>query len=123
MVLHQNWSWEKRQFHGVDAVAEDYEAKDISMVAGREVRVWTKLIPVGEDTGQSRHYPAADQTLPAASGSRLVPSGWSHEHCELCHAHIDAGDFGYCDPRERWMCEKCYERYVMQHDLAFVDEL
>ena len=123
MVLDGNWGWEKREFQGADAVAEDYEAKDVSIVAGREVKVWTKLEPAEGRGGQSRHYPAPDQTLPPVSGSRLVPAGWGHEHCELCNAHIDAGDFGYCDPGERWMCEKCYERYVMQRDLAFVDEL
>jgi hypothetical protein len=123
MVLDPNWGWERKQFQGTDAVAEDYEAKDVSIVGGREVRVWTKLEPTGESTGQSRHYPAPDQTLPVRSGTRLVPAGWGHEHCELCNAHIDAGMFGYCDPGERWMCEKCYQRYVTPHDLAFVDEL
>src|SRR5260221_2148128 len=62
MVLDPNWGWEKKQFRGVDAVAEDYEGKDISIVAGREVKVWTKLAPVGGAGGQSRHYPALDQT-------------------------------------------------------------
>jgi hypothetical protein len=123
MVLDPNWGWEKKQLQGIDAVAEDYESKDVSIVGGREVRVWTKLEPTGASSGQSRHYPATDQTLPVRSGTRLVPSGWGHEHCELCNAHIDAGTFGYCDPGQRWMCEKCYERYVMRRDLAFVDEL
>jgi hypothetical protein len=123
MVLDPNWGWKKRQFQGVDAVAEDFESKDVSIVGGREVRVWTKLEPAGVSGGQSRHYPSADQTLPVRPGTRLVPSGWGHEHCELCNAHIDAGIFGYCDPRDRWMCVKCHERYVMRRDLAFVDEL
>jgi len=123
MVLDPNWGWEKRQFQGIDAVAEDYESKDVSIVGGREVRVWTKLEPTGVSGGQRRHYPATDQTLPVRSGARMVPSGWGHEHCELCRAHIDAGTFGYCDLGERWMCVQCYERYVMRRDLAFVDEL
>ena len=122
MVLDPRWGWEKRQFHGLDAVAEDYEAKDVSIVEGREVKVWTKLEPVDKN-GLSRHYPASNQTLPPKSEQRKVPGGWGHEHCDLCKAHIEAGDFGYCDPGGRWMCEKCYERYVMQRDLAFVDEL
>ncbi len=123
MVSDPAWGWERKQFRGTDAVAEDYEAKDVSIVEGREVRVWTKLEPTGANRGQSRHYPATDQTLPVRSGTRLVSEGWGHEHCELCHDHIDAGMFGYCDPGNRWMCEKCYERYVTHHDLAFVDEL
>jgi hypothetical protein len=123
MVLDPNWGWERKQFHAVDAVAQEYESKEISIVEGREVKVWTKLEPAEGQTGQSRHYPETDQTLPLSSSARLVPSGWDHEHCELCKAHIDAGTFGYCDPRERWMCVTCYERYVMRRDLAFVDEL
>lgn len=123
MVLDTSWGWERRQFQGTDAVAEDYEAKDVFIVEGREVRVWTKLEPAGESRGQSRHYPAPDQTLPVRSGTRLVLGAWGHEHCELCDEHIDAGMFGYCDPGEHWMCEKCYERYVTRRDLAFVDEL
>jgi hypothetical protein len=123
MVLDPNWGWQKEKFKGTDAVAEDYESKDVSIVGGREIKVWTKLEPTGVSRGQSRHYPATDQTLPVQTGTRLVPSGWGHEHCELCKEHIDAGMFGYCDPGRRWMCERCYERYVMQRDLAFVDEL
>ena len=123
MVLDPRWTWERKQLRGTDAVAEDYESKDVAIVEGREVRVWTKMEPVEGRGGQSRHYPTADQTLPIRPGTRLVPSGWGHEHCELCHAHIDVGQFGYCDPEARWMCEKCHGRYVVGHDLAFVDEL
>jgi hypothetical protein len=43
--------------------------------------------------------------------------------CEAANARIDAGMFGYCDARQQWMCENCYERYVARRDLAFVDEL
>jgi len=121
MVLDPDWGWHKKRFLGLDAIAEDYQSKDTSIVGGREVKVWTKLSPVRKD--QSRHYPATDQTSTLASGARLVPLGWDHEHCELCSAHIDIGMFGYCDPEDRWMCENCYARYVLSRDLAFVDEL
>ncbi|HYM76702.1 MAG TPA: hypothetical protein VE377_12050 [Candidatus Dormibacteraeota bacterium] len=123
MVRDPSWGWEKKEFRGIDAVAEDYESKDVSIVEGREVRVWTKLAPAEGSEGQGRHHPAKDQTLPPLRETRLVPSGWDHEHCELCKAHIDAGTFGYCDPGERWMCKKCFERYIIPRDLAFVDEL
>jgi len=123
MVLDPNWGWVKKQFQGADAVAEDYEAKDTSIVEGREVKVWTKLEPLHGRGGQSRHYPAGNQTVPLDPESRVIPSGWDHEHCDLCKAHINVGEFGYCDPGERWMCEKCYEQYVKPRDLAFIDEL
>jgi hypothetical protein len=123
MVLDTAWGWEKKLLQGVDAIAEDYDAKDISIVRGREVRVWTKLEPAEGVMGVSRHYPAEDQTLPPSSERRLVAGGWGHEHCELCRTHVDARGIGYCDPGGRWMCQKCYERYVLQRDLSFVDDL
>jgi hypothetical protein len=123
MVLDPAWGWTRKQFQGTDAVAEDYDAGETSFVGGREVRVWTKLESIGGRGEQSRHYPANDQTLPPSSERRVVPAGWGHEHCDLCKSHVESGETGYCDPSGRWMCEKCYERYVVQRDLAFVDEL
>jgi hypothetical protein len=123
MVLDPRWVWERKVLPSTDAVAEDYESKDVSIVDGREVSVWTKLEPVEGRGDQNRHYPATDQTLPPRHGTYLVAAGWDHEHCELCHSHLDAGHFGYRDLGEHWTCEKCCGRYVATHDLAFVDEL
>jgi hypothetical protein len=123
MVLDPNWGWEKQQFIGIDAVAQDYEATEISIVGDREVKIWTKLEPIEGGNGTSRHYPASNQTSPPDATPRLVPNGWGHEHCDLCKSHIDSGEFGYRDPDNRWMCVKCFDRYVVPRDLAFVDEL
>lgn len=123
MVLDPNWGWERTQLRGADAIAEDYEAKDVSIVGGREIKVWTKLEPVDAMSGESRHYPAADQTAPVNLGSRLIRGGWGHEHCQLCNERIEGREFGYRDPEDRWMCVDCHLRYVIPHDLAFVDEL
>jgi hypothetical protein len=123
MVLDPDWGWARKQFQGADAVAQDYDAGETSVVEGRDVRVWTKLELVEGRDSASRHYPALDQSLPPSSDQRLVAGGWGHEHCDLCFMHIDAVQFGYCDPGGRWMCERCYEKYVTQRDLAFVDEL
>lgn len=123
MVLDPDWHWEKKKFLGMDAIAEEFESKDTSIIAGREVKFWTKLSPANIEGGQSRQYPATDQTLSAESNVRLIPSGWDHEHCELCNSRLDIGMFGYCDPDGRWVCENCYSRYVLRRDLAFVDEL
>jgi hypothetical protein len=123
MVLDPDWGWEKKQFLGADAVAQDFESKDVSIIEGREVKLWTKLTRADVQRGLSRHYPSEDQTSTLSGGTRLIPSGWDHEHCELCNSHIDVGMFGYCDPDERWMCETCYARYVIRRDLAFVGEI
>jgi hypothetical protein len=123
MVLDPEWPWEKKQFLGMDALAEDFESRDTSVIDGREVKFWTKLSPANAERGQSRHYPASEQTSTPGRNVRLIPSGWDHEHCELCNSHIDIGMFGYCDPDGRWMCENCYSRYVLRRDLSFVGEL
>src|SRR5258708_7311491 len=46
MVLDPDWHWEKKKFLGMDAIAEKFESNDISIIDGREVKVWTKLSPV-----------------------------------------------------------------------------
>lgn len=51
---------------------------------------------------------------------KYIATGWGHEYCDLCHRHINGGEYGYCDPNEKWMCTKCYKQYVAPHDLAFV---
>lgn len=112
MVHDPKWGWERRRFQAGDAIAEDYESEEVTIVNGREVKKWTKLEPAGESGGQ-----------PVGPGTRLVPGGWDHEHCELCNEHIESGEIGYCDTEGRWICHNCYERYVARHDLAFVDEL
>jgi hypothetical protein len=123
MVLDPNWGWERKQFYGADAVAEDYDAGEIARVGDCDIRVWTKQELIGERAGASRHYPADDQSLSPNSEPRLVPGGWVHEHCDLCRDHIEVDEFGHCDQNGRWICEKCYEGYVVPHNLAFVDEL
>jgi len=123
MVLDPNWGWTRTRVEAADAVAQDYEAPEVSIVSGREVTIWTKLDRADRTGGQSRHYPADDQNAPPNPKPRLIPGGWGHEHCELCSGHIDCGEFGYRDPRQRWMCDGCNQRYVVPRDLSFVDEL
>ena len=123
MVLDPSWGWELLQFQTVDAVAEGYEAPDVSIVDGREVRKWTKLERADKRGHTSRHYPAQEQSSSADSTPQFVSGGWDHEHCDLCKAHINPGNYGYRDPDDRWMCESCYEKYVKPRDLSFVDEL
>jgi hypothetical protein len=79
---------------------------------------------LGEDSGLSRYYPV----FPSGESSlRIGPDGtikggWTHSRCELCNQHIDAGNCGYVDPSEHWVCESCYEKYVQAHNLAFMFE-
>jgi hypothetical protein len=123
MILDPNWGWKRTRLEGIDAIAEDYESHEVSIVDGREVKIWTKLVPTDKIGGLSRYYPSSDQDAPLNTKPRIIPGGWGHEHCDFCKNPIDAGEFGYRDPGEHWMCEKCYERYVVPRDLSFVDEL
>jgi hypothetical protein len=73
MVLDPRWTWERKQLRGTDAVAEDYESKDVAIVEGREVRVWTKMEPV---EGRGGRVDTTQQP------TKLCPSapvlGWFH---------------------------------------------
>ena len=123
MVLDPSWGWEKKLFHATDAVAEQIQAGDASVENGGEIKTWTTLERAEDRPDVIHLYPVNEDGSPSSSGPRLIPGGWDHEHCEFCNAHVDPGMFGYCDAMERWMCVACYERYVEQRDLAFVDEL
>lgn len=123
MVLDEEWGWQRVLFQAVDAIAETHHANDVSIVDGREVKTWTKLSRADNHGHTERYAPAQDDASDSSSAQKLVPGGWDHEHCELCRGHIDHGDFGYRDNDERWICERCYDRYVKSHDLSFVDDL
>jgi hypothetical protein len=49
-------------------------------------------------------------------GGVVIPGGWDHEHCELCHETISAAEghphYGFTDGKE-WVCEVCYEKYIL----------
>jgi hypothetical protein len=120
MVLDPQWGWQRVRFEASDALAENSESESISIVDGREVKAWTKVERADKKGHTTRYYPVSGGT---ESGSRFVPTGWDHEHCELCRTHINPGDFGYRGPDDRWMCETCYIKYVEPRDLSFVDEL
>jgi len=58
--------------------------------------------------------------LPPIDSDGLIKGGWSHAHCELCNKHIEAETYGYADPGEHWVCEECHAKYVVNHDLSFI---
>jgi hypothetical protein len=66
MVLDPDWGWEKKRFLGADAVAEDFEAKDASIIEGCEVKLGTKL------TQRLRDCPMKEVEIKAASSEELV---------------------------------------------------
>ena len=52
----------------------------------------------------------------------VVKGGWDHEHCEICLERIseDENPFGYVDQNDKWICETCYEKYVVPGSLGFI---
>jgi hypothetical protein len=102
MILNEDSRWEKIGFHAVDAISESFTSDD-----GRHYHKLSKAQP-GKD---------------APADAQVVASGWDHEHCELCNAHIDPGDNAYKNTDGLWVCLRCFENYVNPKNLSFVDEL
>lgn len=61
----------------------------------------------------------------APRGEEVVAGGWDHEHCEICQKKIGCGgdSFGYLNPPDAWVCEKCYTSFVASRSLAFIGDL
>lgn len=102
MILDDGLGWEKIGFHAVDAISESFTADD-----GRRYHKLSKM--------------QSDKDVPAEA--QVVISGWDHEHCELCNAHIDPGDYAYTNTDCLWVCVSCFKNYVRPKNLSFVDEL
>lgn len=122
MIALPTWRWTKSLFHASDAIAEIVKGTDVSVVDNEEIKDWVKIAEKGKDKGFSRYYPVfpSGKSSMQIEADGTIKNGWNHEHCELCHAHVDSGHYGYVDPSEHWVCEECYERYVSEYDLSFM---
>jgi len=81
--------WTRVAFHPTDAVEVTSIAGD-----GKQIRGIRKLHP---------HEQPSDD-------SRVLKNGWDHEHCEICNAHIDPGDYAYANPEDHWVCLNCFQK-------------
>jgi len=124
MVALPTWRWTKSLFHASDAIGEIVKGSDVSIVDNEEVTNWIKIREKGKDTGLSRYYPVfpSGKSTLQIEADGTVKNGWNHVHCELCHAHVNSGKYGYADASEHWVCEECYRKYVAEHDLSFIFE-
>lgn len=124
MVVAPGWTWSRVLFQAVDVMSRIVRKDEMSIVDGQEVREWIEIKKPGGKTGLSRYYPVFPDgriTLPPAEPDGVIRGGWDHEHCELCAAHIDTGNYGYIDLSGHWICEVCHGKYVVNHDLSFID--
>lgn len=64
---------------------------------------------------------AADVSAADGRPEQIVAGSWDHEHCKICWAHIDPGQVGYADDEDHWLCESCYQQFVVPHDLSFME--
>jgi hypothetical protein len=116
MVTESQWKWKEVTFEPSDAIAE-------RVPTDGSTEGWIKTSKKVSPDGKERVYPVnsqGDSILPKATPECIVPAGWDHEHCELCNGHIDAGDVGYIDLGEHWVCKVCYTKYVLTNDLSFL---
>ncbi|HEV2296946.1 MAG TPA: hypothetical protein VGR72_00330 [Candidatus Acidoferrales bacterium] len=96
MVLDENHGWRRLTFDAQDALMSRYEG-------GRMLRKASDV--------------SADENTPG----QIIPGGWDHEHCKLCWKHIDPQQIAYVDTDRNWLCEACYEDYIVRHDLSFIE--
>ena len=123
MVAEPSWKWNRTLFHAMDAISRVVEGNGVSVVDGEEVTKWIEIKKDTKDSGSSRYYPvfpSGKTTLPPIGLDGIIKGGWDHAHCELCDSHIDAEHYGYLDLGEHWVCEGCYSKYVVNHDLSFI---
>ena len=124
MVVEPAWIWNEVVFQPTAATARRFRAEEVDIVDGQEVKEWIEIKSASGDSGRSRIcpvFPDGRTNLPEIGPDGLISGGWDHEHCTLCRTHIEPGHTGYVDRSEHWVCEKCYRKYVLNHDLSFLD--
>jgi hypothetical protein len=54
-----------------------------------------------------------------------IKNGWTHEHCLICMQTISTDEpenkFGYKDQDDVWICQSCYEKFVLPKSLEFIN--
>src|SRR5208282_6829471 len=116
MVTEPQWKWKEVTFQPSAVIAERAPADGTTVGGdGRPIKGWIKFSKKVSPEGKERIYPVnsqGDSIPPKTNPEWIVPRGWDHEHCELCNGHIDAGDVGYTDLSEHWVCKVCFTKYV-----------
>jgi len=119
--------WRHVEFLPSDAEARPFEGNGKSLDGPPEAGRFIQIRKAGTQSGRSRFVPEPPGGFPANSPFHGYPSivkgGWDHEHCEYCHEHIDPQDMAHVNRDDDWVCEGCFNKYVLTHDLSFIDEL
>ena len=120
MVTEPSWGWIRILRERSDVIAEVFESETSQTIQEQEVKTWIRVKETGKRHGRERICPVFSGDLQAQIDA-VTATGWDHEHCELCSTEIRAGDHGFVDADEHWVCESCYVKYVATHDLSFLD--
>ncbi len=56
------------------------------------------------------------------SEATRIEGAWDHEHCAICNQCICLlhGAWGYSSSPNAWVCESCFDRFVVTRSLAFL---
>jgi hypothetical protein len=118
MVLDPKWGWRRMKVVDVGVEVENKPVTEETRVGRRRLTGWAEVKREGGGP-LIRYVPLFGKAKRPLKPKSL--SQWSHENCTLCNSHIDARKYGYVDPDGRWMCLRCYRRYVIPRDLSFTD--
>lgn len=106
---------------------DGYRAERAALVLDRQ-RCWTQRIfePVDAVT-----FKRSDDTIiekianpNLSEGGTVIKGGWDHEHCDICWGTISPQTDPvamFSDP-DHWICQKCYENFVLPRSLGFIVE-
>jgi hypothetical protein len=120
MVAEPLWQWRRVPMLRCEVESEVVPETRECWIEGKPVQAWLRIWAQGKREARQRYCPLYGGDIEQQK-SRIIAAGWNHEHCELCNAHIHAGDHAFVDPGEHWDCEACHARFVVPHDLSFLD--
>jgi hypothetical protein len=66
---------------------------------------------VREDAGRTSYEKYAGESYDPAE-CQLDPTGWDHDHCDICNFCIDPGYTYWETPDGFCLCDACYDHYV-----------
>jgi len=106
LVLDNNKQWHKKIFNAKDKI--------IFKSAGSII-----VVPTGQEPPFS-----------IRGKGKIVKNAWDHEHCAICWETIsdktEKNKSGYItiskNKQEEWICDNCYNSFVITKSLAFIDD-
>jgi hypothetical protein len=84
------------------------------------------LSPI-ENWKQATFVPRDCISISPNGNRELIKGGWDHEHCRICNEVLCAkgchASVGYRNEADHWVCEQCYEKWMVPKCLDCLTEL